>query len=85
MEEVELWARDPVECVRELIGNPLFRENIRYAPERVWVAGRRRTQRRVYGEMWSADWWWKTQVSAKRLNFLYPANSSSDRLDLIKK
>jgi Plavaka transposase len=28
--EVELWRRDPVECVRELIGNPAFREVISY-------------------------------------------------------
>ena len=24
IEEHELWIRDPIECVRELIGNPAF-------------------------------------------------------------
>ncbi|KAH9929840.1 uncharacterized protein B0H18DRAFT_844151, partial [Fomitopsis serialis] len=36
-EELELWIRDPVECIRELIGNPAFREYIAYAPERVFA------------------------------------------------
>ena len=64
-EEVELWHRDPIDCVRELISNPLFRDSMRYAPERVWFAGRRRVRKRVYGEMWTGDWWWKTQVSTR--------------------
>ena len=25
-EHLELWCRDPVECVKELIGNPFFKE-----------------------------------------------------------
>ena len=36
MEELELWFRDPVECVRELLGNPLFRDQMVYAPERLY-------------------------------------------------
>ena len=60
-QEVELWRQDPVECIRELIGNPLFQEKLQYEPQlkfldeegRVWV----------YDEMWTGDWWWNTQVS----------------------
>ncbi|KAH9910982.1 uncharacterized protein B0H18DRAFT_836648, partial [Fomitopsis serialis] len=36
-EELELWRRDPVECVEELIGNHTFDGNIAYAPERVYT------------------------------------------------
>ena len=52
---------DPVECVNELIGNPSFKDYISYVPEHVYTvdAG----QDRIYDEMWTADWWWKTQVS----------------------
>jgi hypothetical protein len=32
-EQVELWFRDPVECVKELLGNPAFDGKIAYAPE----------------------------------------------------
>jgi hypothetical protein len=59
-EEVELWKRNPVECVRELLGNPAFRDIISYVPERAYAdkAG----TNRIYDEMWTGDWWWTTQV-----------------------
>ncbi|TFY53548.1 hypothetical protein EVJ58_g9391 [Rhodofomes roseus] len=58
-EDLELWWRDPVECTRELIGNPTFDGKVAYGPERVYTddAG---TIRR-YDEMWTAEWWWLTQ------------------------
>ncbi|KAG1872983.1 hypothetical protein DFJ58DRAFT_836804 [Suillus subalutaceus] len=31
-ENIELWMRDPVECVKDLLGNPLFRDHMVYAP-----------------------------------------------------
>ena len=60
-ETVELWRRDPVECIRELIGNPLFSKDMRYAPERVYVDSEGRI--RIYDEMWTANWWWDLQVN----------------------
>ena len=62
VEEVELWKRDPVECMRELIGNPAFRDGMRYAPERHYED--EQLGNRVYGEMVVGDWWWKVQASA---------------------
>lgn len=29
-EDVELWCRDPVECIQELIGNPALASDISY-------------------------------------------------------
>ena len=29
-EDNELWIRDPVECIRELIWNPAFRDHVAY-------------------------------------------------------
>ncbi|KAI9069144.1 hypothetical protein FKP32DRAFT_1560290 [Trametes sanguinea] len=55
-EEVELWRRDPVECCRDLLGNPAFREFIAYEPIRVFKDGVR-----YYGETNTADWWWEKQ------------------------
>lgn len=60
-ETVELWRRDPVECVRELIGNPAFHDGMHFAPRREYE-DEGGTQR-IYDEMWTADWWWDTQVS----------------------
>lgn len=59
-EDLELWKRDPVECIKELIGNPAFQEHLSYVPERVYSddAG----LNRIYDEMWTADWWYDTQV-----------------------
>ena len=61
VEKLEMWRRDPVECVRELLGNPALKDFMKYAPERVYedVEGKNR----IFDEMWTADWWWDTQVS----------------------
>lgn len=61
VEELELWRRDPVECVKDLISNPAFRDHMSYVPEEVYSDSEGNT--RVYDEMWTGEWWWKTQVS----------------------
>lgn len=63
-EQLELWRRNPVECVRELIGNPAFREAMAYAPERAFSD--EEAKDRLIDEMWTADWWWRIQVSSSR-------------------
>lgn len=63
-EELELWMRNPVTCVQELIGNPAFNRSIAYAPEKVYIDREGQTHR--YDEMWTGDWWWKIQVSNHR-------------------
>lgn len=60
IEEVQLWQRDPVECIRELLSNPAFKTLIKYAPEKVYRDADGNV--RVFGEAWSADWWWNLQV-----------------------
>ncbi|KAH7867862.1 uncharacterized protein C8R40DRAFT_996746, partial [Lentinula edodes] len=36
-EGVELWRRDPIECIKELMEDPRFEEHMRYAPERMFT------------------------------------------------
>ena len=60
VEKLELWRRDPLECIKELMGNPTFIDAMQFAPERVYTDGER--QNRQYDEMWTCDWWWNTQV-----------------------
>jgi hypothetical protein len=62
-DEVELWSRDPVECIKELIGNPFFKEDMAYSPARAYADCA--SQHRVIDEMWTADWWCETQVRRK--------------------
>jgi Plavaka transposase len=59
-EDLELWFRDPVECVQELLSNPVFVEHTAFALERVYSD--REGKERIFDEMWTAEWWWDTQV-----------------------
>lgn len=59
-ETLELWHRDPVECITELLANPYFRGKQQYAPRRIFRNKNGTNQE--FGEMWTADWWWKIQV-----------------------
>jgi hypothetical protein len=61
-EELKLWLRDPVNCIRELFGNPEFNGTVSYAPEQVFVDEEGKTRR--FDEMWTGNWWWEMQVSA---------------------
>lgn len=59
-EVLEIWHRDPVELVQELVGNPNFKNYLRWSAEQ-----RFRDEDgniREYREMSSGDWWWNTQV-----------------------
>jgi hypothetical protein len=60
--ELELWRRNPVDCIRELMGNPTFREMMAYAPEHAFEDAEGKS--RIYDEMWTGDWWWDMQVRA---------------------
>lgn len=59
--DLELWRRDPLECIRDLIQNPAFNELMVYAPEKVYCDSKGHI--RVYDEMWTGDWWSELQVS----------------------
>ena len=65
-ERLELWRRDPVECIKELMGNPAFKNSLEYAPQRHFMDKEGRN--RVFDEMWTGDWWWNTQVNLSICN-----------------
>ncbi len=65
-EDLELWRRDPVECVKELMGNLAFRDLLAYAPEKAYTD--ESGQNQVFDEMWTGEWWWETQVHFCILN-----------------
>ena len=60
-ERLELWRRDPVECMKELMGNPMFENSLEYAPQKHFMD--KEGNNRVVDEMWTGDWWWNTQVN----------------------
>lgn len=72
IEKCELWWRDPLDCIAELIGNPEFEESISYVPEKVFAD--EKMEDRWYDEMWTGDWWWETQVSRTPLRRSIPTH-----------
>ncbi|KAK7059284.1 hypothetical protein R3P38DRAFT_3303354 [Favolaschia claudopus] len=76
----ELWFRDPVECVRELIGNPAFKDVMDYAPTRLFVDAEGKEE--FLKEMSSASWWWKMQLRLPIGSTCVPIILSSDKTRL---
>ncbi|KAE9391614.1 hypothetical protein BT96DRAFT_959531 [Gymnopus androsaceus JB14] len=79
-EEHELWMRNPVECIVDLIGNPAFREFMGYSPERVFDAEDGSNQ--MFDEMWTGEWWWKMQSRLPAGRVVSPVILSSDKTKL---
>ncbi|QRV89130.1 hypothetical protein RhiJN_17148 [Ceratobasidium sp. AG-Ba] len=61
---VDLYYRDAVELVKMLIQTRRFNKHMRYAPVREWASKQR--CKRIYGEMWTAQWWWRIQNALGR-------------------
>ncbi|KAJ4484469.1 hypothetical protein C8R41DRAFT_769753 [Lentinula lateritia] len=61
-EILELWHRNPLECVAEILANPLFANDQVFEPERVFRQQKDGVpSNREYNEMWTGNWWWDTQ------------------------
>ncbi|KAG2360239.1 hypothetical protein BDR07DRAFT_1452072 [Suillus spraguei] len=67
-EEVKVWMRDPVECIKDLIGNPLF-----------YPAG----LHRVIDNMWMADWWCNKQKLLPKGATLAPIILASNKTSMV--
>ncbi|KAJ7754280.1 hypothetical protein B0H14DRAFT_2635460 [Mycena olivaceomarginata] len=76
-EVVELWHRDPVECVRELLGNPSFKRAGKMSEDGEGT-------NREYNEMWTADWWWEVQKLLPPGSTLCPIIIASDKTQLTR-
>ncbi|QRW11994.1 Zn-finger protein [Ceratobasidium sp. AG-Ba] len=73
--------RSVLEAVRHLIGARRFKDSMRYAPERHWTSQHKTC--RLYDEMWSGDWWWRTQYGIRdRFGTVVPLIVSSDETQL---
>ncbi|KZV63194.1 hypothetical protein PENSPDRAFT_590307 [Peniophora sp. CONT] len=63
-EVVELWARDALELVRNLIGNPAFAAHMHYAPVQVDTGQGDEEEdiEHVFGDMHTSRKWWTLQI-----------------------
>jgi len=55
------FYRDIVQCAEYLLAQPAYREDVVYAPVQEYDG----SGERLYSEMHTADWWWKTQVRVR--------------------
>lgn len=62
-EETEMWSRDIIDCVRELLSNASFRNETSYAPKRVFRVDENKQKIREFSEVCTADWNWEKQVA----------------------
>jgi len=53
-EALQLWKRNPIECIRKLIGNPAFQNKMCFAPEKAYKDPDGKN--RIFDEMWTGDW-----------------------------
>ncbi|KAF7971991.1 hypothetical protein HWV62_19343 [Athelia sp. TMB] len=79
-EKLELWYRDPIDVVRELMGNPVFRDVMHYSPEQVYRD--KDCEERVVNEMWTGHWWWEMQKRLPPGATIAPLILSSDKTRL---
>ncbi|KAG2750205.1 hypothetical protein P692DRAFT_20873162 [Suillus brevipes Sb2] len=76
-EDVELWMCNPVECIKDLIGNPLFKDQMVYTPARAYTdsAG----LHWVIDDMWTADWWCDMQKKVPEGATIVPIILATDK------
>ena len=71
-EDMDIWRRDAVDCIADLIGNPAFKDYIVYEPVRIKHNGQR-----YYSETCTSDWWWKVQVRTYENTDMIPPLTTS--------
>ncbi|KAL1663369.1 hypothetical protein GGF50DRAFT_57064 [Schizophyllum commune] len=83
-EEIELWMRDPVECIKELLSNPAFEGKQAYAPCQIFSSLDKEGNgvNREYDEMWTGTWWWEIQNKLKDGATVCPVILATDKTQL---
>ena len=59
-EVLDLWMRDALVLIQELLEDPNFKNEMHHRPMHLYTD--ESWEERIFGEMWTADWWWETQV-----------------------
>ncbi|GJE90519.1 hypothetical protein PsYK624_066590 [Phanerochaete sordida] len=79
-EVLELWRRDPVECIKDLVSNPAFNDCIEYAPKRLFEDAF--AEKPLISEMWTASWWEDIQEVLPEGATVAPVILASDKTQL---
>jgi hypothetical protein len=73
-----IYYRDIIECVKLLLRHPPFRDSLIYSPIRQYNS----FDERVYGDLHSADWWWRVQEGLPQGSTIIPIICASDKAHL---
>jgi len=60
------FYRNVLDCVRYLLRQIAYRDDLVYAPRREY----HQSGQRIYSEMQMADWWWDVQVLPRSLFYM---------------
>ncbi|CCO36287.1 hypothetical protein BN14_10419 [Rhizoctonia solani AG-1 IB] len=77
---VEIWMRDILEVVKELLGNIAYGKQLVFVPQKIYLDGTG-GQRKI-DEMWTADWWNEIQAKLPPGATVIPIIISSDATQL---
>ncbi|KAF8593671.1 hypothetical protein BDV93DRAFT_460569 [Ceratobasidium sp. AG-I] len=80
VEVLDLWLRNIVDVVRQLISDRRFVQYMCYAPQKLWTSAERLS--RVYNEMSTGDWWWRMQGLLGKGATMCPIIISSDKTQM---
>ncbi|KAI5115528.1 hypothetical protein M0805_009630 [Coniferiporia weirii] len=75
-ETLELWWHNPVEIIRELVGNPFLKDHMSFEPK--WVYTDVTCSECIYNKTWTGDWWWEKQNELPLSATVIPVILASD-------
>lgn len=55
---ISFWKRNSLEVMKSIVSDVRLAKDMKWAPEKIFNVN----DERIYSELWTADWWWKTQV-----------------------
>jgi hypothetical protein len=59
-QDYNVFAHNPLACIKALFGDPAFAEKMSFAPEKLYADPE--CQVRIYHEMNTGNWWCETQI-----------------------
>ena len=57
-EELVFYWRSPAQIIRHLVREPIYKDDLIFAPVQEFNSA----GKRIYHDLYSADWWWEKQV-----------------------
>ncbi|KAK6971867.1 hypothetical protein R3P38DRAFT_3241554 [Favolaschia claudopus] len=81
-ESLELWYRNSIDCIREFLSNPAFKEKMNFVPRRFFRNPD--GTNREWSEMWTAEWWWEIQQRLPASSTICPIIIASDKTQLTR-